>query len=237
MNERKEYTLEAVARQERGKEKNRKLRAQGKMPAILYGGDEDPEALAVDEKEFEHLLHEIRGESVLVNLEIDGKGDGIRMLIKEVQRHPVTDRMLHADFYRISETKKLRVEVPVHSEGTPIGVKEGGILETLTRSIEIKALPGKIPQHFSIDISELEVNSSVHISDLSIDPDIEVLTPQDTALFTVVPPKIEEVEEPAEEEEELLAAAEGEIEEPEVIGKGKKEEEEEGAEEEGEAKE
>ena len=219
------YVLDAEIREGKRKGVTRKLRAKDVIPAVLYGGEKEPSLLQIDRKEFERLLHKIAGESVLVSLRIKGTKQEEQIFIKEAQRHPITDTLIHADFYRVSMAKKLRVEVPIHAVGTPIGVKQGGILETLTRSIEIKCLPGKIPHHMEADISNLDINHSIHIRDLTIDPEIEVLTPKDTALFTIVPPKIEEVV-AAPEAVEGEEKPEGE--EPEVIGKGKaaKEEEE-----------
>lgn len=221
------YVLDAEIREGKRKGVTRKLRVKDLIPAVLYGGDQGPRMLQVDRKEFERLLHKIAGESVLVTLRIKGTKEDEQIFIKQAQRHPITDTVIHADFYRVSMTKKLRVEVPIHAVGTSAGVKKGGILETLTRSIEIKCFPGKIPQHMEVDISNLDINHSIHIRDLTIDPEIEVLTPRDTALFTIVPPKIEEVvaaPEAVEGEEKPEAV------EPEVIGKGKAAKEEEGEE-------
>ncbi len=224
MTETKEFTLEAEPRTGCGKGVARKLRAQGKIPVILYGDDKPPEPLAVDRATFEKLVHKVAGESMLINLKIKGTDKEEKIFIKAAQRDPVTDEMIHADFYRVSLSKKIRMEVPVHAGGVAIGVKKGGILETLLRSVEIRCLPLRIPKHFSIDISNLEINHSIHVRDIVVDPDIEILTPPDTPLFTVVPPKVEAEVAPTAE---AAAGEKVEAAEPEVIGKGKAEKEEE----------
>ncbi len=227
MRTQEEFYLKAESRKAHGKGVARKLRAAGFIPAVLYGDKQPPQMLTLNQKDFEYTLQKIAGESVLISLHIEGSDETEQVFIKEAQRHPVTDHIIHADLFRVPLTKKIRIEVPVHPAGKAVGVKKGGILETLTRSIEIKCLPTRIPQHIEVDISELEVHHSVHVRDITLEPEIEVLTPLDTALFTIVPPKIE-VEAPKEEEEGALIEGEKEIAEPEVIGKGKETKEESG---------
>lgn len=230
MTNNQEYVLEAEPRQGIGKGAARKLRAKGMIPAILYGEDREPEPLSINQSEFEKFLRKMAGESMLVTLNIKGKNKKERIFIKAIQRHPVTDRIIHADFYSVAPTKKIRVEVPVRPVGVCIGVKKGGVLEALVRTIEIKCLPEKIPHHIEVDVTNLDINHSIHASDVQIDdPDIEVLTPPETPLFTIVPPKVEIEVATAEE---VAEEAKPEEAEPEVIGKGKaaKEEEEKEAE-------
>ncbi|MCD6384806.1 50S ribosomal protein L25/general stress protein Ctc [Candidatus Sumerlaeota bacterium] len=226
MTEEQKYELAAEPRQVHGKGAARKLRARGMIPAVLYGENREPELLSVNQSEFEKFLHKMGGESMLVTLNIKGKNKKEKIFIKATQRHPITDHIIHVDFYSVAATKKIRVEVPVRPVGVCIGVKKGGVLEALVRTLEIKCLPDKIPHHIEVDVTNLDINHSIHTREIKIDdPDIELLTPPDTPLFTIVPPKVE-VE--AAAPEEAIEEEKPEAAEPEVIGKGKatKEEEE-----------
>jgi large subunit ribosomal protein L25 len=223
-----ELVLNARVKHDKGKGANHRLRAQGLVPAVLYGDDQPSEMLAVEAKEIEKLLHRYAGEAVIVTLKInDGEQKGTReqkTLVKDSQREPVTNRIVHVDFYRVSARKPIRVEVPIHGTGIPAGVKAGGILEHLARTIEIKCLPTQVPRFIEVDLTELAINHSIHVSNLKVTEGIEILSEPETVLFTVVPPKVEEVPVPAAAEVTEEAA------EPELVKK-KKEEEEEGEEE------
>jgi large subunit ribosomal protein L25 len=227
-----ELVLNARVRRDKGKGANHRLRAQGLVPAVLYGDDQPSEMLVVEGKEIEKLLHRYAGEAVIVTLKItDGEKKGEReqkTLVKDSQREPVTNRIVHVDFYRVSLRKAIRVEVPIHGTGIPAGVKAGGILEHLARTIEIKCLPTQVPRFIEVDLTELAINHSIHVSNLKVGEGIEMLSEPETVLFTVVPPKVEEVPVPA------AAEAVEEAAEPELVKKKKEgEEEEEGEEEKG----
>ena len=168
-----------------------------------------------------------RGENVLVNLKIDNKEKTV--MIKEIQRDPVEDKIIHVDFYKVSLQEKVTIKVPLEIVGEARGVKEkGGVLEQILRELEVKCLPKDIPEKITLDASELDIGHSFTVEKLKIPADIEVITPVDSTVVTVIAPTVLEEEKKPEEE----------ITEPELIKKAK-EEEEEGEEEEvveGEAK-
>ena len=197
-----------------GKGPARSARRAGEIPGVIYGAGEAPTALAVPKKEFE-LAVKNAGGNVIVALKLDGAAEQTA-IIREVQRDPISHDIIHLDFHHISLTEKVTVEVTVHLVGTPDGVKNGGgILEHITRTIEIECLPTQIPQHLEADVTALAIGDSIHVRDLVI-PNAEVLSDPDTTIATVVPPTV--MAEPTAE-----AAAPGAA-EPEVIAKGKGEE-------------
>ncbi|HEY7531075.1 MAG TPA: 50S ribosomal protein L25/general stress protein Ctc [Gemmatimonadota bacterium] len=209
-------TVEALRRDRTGKGAARSARRGGRIPAVLYGHGEESLALSVDGRRFERLLHEISVENTLLDLALDGQ-PALKVLVREIQRHPHRDEILHVDFFHVSMQEKITLEVPVVLVGTPRGVRlHGGILDHSMRDIEVLCLPSDIPEKVEIDVGELEIGQSVRISDLSI-PNVQILGDADRSVVSVVPPTV--IEEAAPEVE---AAAEGA--EPEVIAKGKEEE-------------
>jgi large subunit ribosomal protein L25 len=188
---------------------------------VIYGAGETPTALAVPKKEFELALKTAKaGGNVIVALRLDGAAEQTA-IIREVQRDPISHDILHLDFHHISLTEKVTVEVTVHLTGIPDGVKNGGgILEHITRTIEIECLPTQIPQHLEADVSALGIGDSIHVRDLVV-PNAEVLSDPDTTIATVVPPTV--MTEPV-----AAAPAAGTATEPEVIAKGKADETPEG---------
>jgi large subunit ribosomal protein L25 len=225
----KEVTLEAVTRTESGKGVARKMRARGKIPAVVYGKDEKPVALEMDYDRFHTAMKNASGENLLINLSIDGADSGKKALIKEIQRDPVDGHLLHIDFMHISMTEKIRVTVPVVLEGTPDGVKNfGGIMSWVIRHLDVFCLPKDIPDKITIDVSELKIHDSIHVNDIEAG-DIEILENPERTVVSIVPPTVVKEEVPAEGEEgeEGEEAAEGEPEEegePEVISEKKAEE-------------
>lgn len=218
-------SLQAAVRTGTGKGDARRMRRTGRIPAVVYGDRSAPVACSVDAKELSTVLHE-HGRNSLLSLVV-GNGEEQSedtAIVKELQRHPLDGHLLHADFYRISLTQKIVVEVRVESEGIPAGVRtEGGILEQLLHQLEVSCLPAEIPESISFDVTNLDIGDSVHVSDLSVTGDVEIVTDGDRSVFVVVPPSISQVE---EEEEEVLEEDE-EMQEPEVIERGKRDEEEE----------
>ena len=196
-----------------GKGPARQARFAGEIPGVIYGAGETPVALAVPKKEFELALKTAHaGGNVIVALRLDGAAEKTA-IIREVQRDPITHAILHLDFHHISLTEKVTVEVTVHLVGTPDGVKNGGgILEHITRTIEIECLPTQIPQHLEADVTALAIGDSIHVRDLNV-PNAEVLSDPDTTIATVVPPTVMT--------EAAAASAAGTSTEPEVIAKGK----------------
>src|SRR5436190_1750376 len=217
-----EAILEATARDTIGKNEARRTRRGGKVPAVLYGGDgHGATSIAVDPRALLRILHSEAGQNTLISLKLAGGGD-TRVLVKDFQLDPVTHSVLHADFYRVAMDKVLQVTIPVTVRGEPKGVKQqGGVLEFIRREIEIECLPGDIPEHVEIDISELMLHQGIRVRDVPVDPKWKPLTEGDAMLAHVIMPRAEEAPAPAE-----AAAAPAATAEPEVIKKGKKEEEE-----------
>src|SRR5688500_15640554 len=218
-------TLEAVKRDGRGKNEGNRLRASGKIPAVVYGSrkaGKAPEgvAVAVDPKALLRILHSESGANTLINLKVDG-GES-RVMVKEYQLDPITHALLHADFYQLAMDKEITVTVPIVLKGEPRGVKvQGGVLDFVTRDIQVQCLPTDIPEHIDIDVSELMLNQSIRLRDLPPSDKWKPLTDGDTMLVHVVMPKAEESAAAATAEAAAAAAA------PEVSKKGKTEEKEE----------
>ena len=216
-----EAILEAVERSQRGKNEARRLRASGKMPAVVYGVKEGGRAIAVDPKTLSKILRTELGANTLIQLKLDGGGD-TRVLVKEYQIDPVTHQLLHADFYRVAMDKVIRVTVTVVPRGEPKGVKQqGGVLDIVHRQIEIECLPADIPEHIMVDVSEMMVGMNVRVRDVATNAKWKALSDPDMMLLHVIIPKVEEV---APTPEAVAAAAGAAPAEPEVIKKGKKEE-------------
>ncbi|MFZ0595144.1 MAG: 50S ribosomal protein L25 [Bryobacteraceae bacterium] len=214
---RKDITIAAEPRDSRGKNAARRLRATGVVPAVLYGGQGQPEPVAVSPKELTRILHSTTGHNTIFNLDVAAKETSPVMII-DWQYDPVKDTLLHVDLKRIDLTKRLHVKVPVVTHGDPRGVKQqGGLLEVVTREIEIECLPDDIPEQFNIDVSELLIGQNVRASEVPLAGSMKLLSPGDAVIAHVVSLKAEAVEAaPAEP----VAAAPAE---PEVIKKGKKE--------------
>lgn len=211
-------TINVEKREETGKGAARSLRRQDMIPAILYrGGGSIP--IKLHKKEITQFINTTSGEQVMINLKFKD-GENKLALMKEFQVDPTKRELIHADFFEVSLTEKVKVSVHMSITGDPIGVKrDKGILQNLLREIEIECLPDKIPGHIKIDVSGLEIGQSFHVSDLKLSDDIKILTDPAEVIANVIAPIVEEVA-PAE-----AVAAEPEVTEPEVIKKGKKEEE------------
>jgi large subunit ribosomal protein L25 len=208
--------IKAEKREKTGKGPARRLRHTGKVPAVLYGPDVTEVCLALDKKDVNRILKQ--GENVIFEVSYDSEKWNV--MIKDMQVDPVTDELYHVDLIQISMDKPIRVYVPVHHVGEPVGVKsEGGIADWMTREIEIECLPSDIPEEIVVDISELHVNQSLRVEDITPPEGVRIVTDPDTVLVVIEAPVEEEVEVAAEEE--II----GEEEEPEVIRKEKEEEE------------
>ena len=222
-----EATLEAVKRSDRGKNEARRLRAAGSLPAVVYGarkGDAAPEGVpvSVDPKMLMRILHSDSGVNTLIKLRVDGAETSV--LVREYQLDPVTNKLLHADFYQLALDKLLVVTVPIAIKGEPRGVKlQGGLLDFVTREIEVECLPADIPEHIDLDVSELELHQSVRVRDLPPHPKWKTVSDGETMLVHVVMPKAEEAAAATAEAAPDAAAAPAA--EPEVAKKGKPEKE------------
>ncbi len=206
-------TLPAQKREGTGKGVARKLRAAGRLPAVLYGRELDPIHLSLDTKEAEQLFYSISVDNTIVELAVEGEKKPYETLIREIQVHPLRLTLTHVDFVRIQAGVTVDVNVPVHLIGIPEGVKNsGGVLEQIIHDLPLRCIPSKIPQSIDIDVTHLDVNESLHIYDVEFEEGIEVTIEQKRTICAVAIPKV--IEEP-EEEEELLEGEEVEGEEVE----------------------
>jgi len=222
-------TLEAKKRDGRGKNEARRLRVSGRIPAVVYGARKDgqvPEGVpvAVDPKEVLRILHSESGANTLINLKLEGAD--ARVMVRDYQLDPVTHQLLHADFYQLAMDRAIIVSVPIVIKGEPAGVKvQGGLLDFVTRDIQVQVLPTDIPESIVVDVSELMLHQSIRVRDLAVDPKWKAVTDGETMLVHVVMPKAEEVVAPVADAAAAPVAAAGT--EPEVIKKGKTDKEEE----------
>lgn len=208
-------TLNAEKRDKAGKGIARSLRRHGVVPAVLYrGGSSMP--IKINGKELTGFVQATAGEQVMVNLQFPD-GENRLALMKDYQVDPVIGELLHSDFFEVSLSEEIKVTVHLTTKGEPVGVKrDGGILQHGVREIEIQCLPDRIPGHIAVDVKDLEVGKSIHVSDLVLGEGIKVLTDPDEVIATVVMPAVEVVA--------AVAPVVEEVAEPEVIKKGKKEE-------------
>src|SRR5512134_385935 len=219
-----EATLQAEKRETRGKNEARRLRAKGRIPAVVYGVEKGKAVeIAVDPKALMKILHSDSGVNTLIGLNLEG-GD-TRVLVKEYQLDPIDHKLLHADFYQVAMDKALTVTVPIVLHGEAKGVKQqGGIVDFVHREIEIECLPGDIPEHIDVDVSELLMHEGVRVRDLRVEgAKWTPVSDADMMIVHVVALKAEAEPAPAE----AVAAAPAAPAEPEVIKKGKVEKEEE----------
>lgn len=211
---RKDITIAAEARGLRGKNEARRLRVRGQIPAIVYGSGRDPVSVAVSPKEVNKILHSKTGHNTIFNLSVTG-GEQEPVMVVDWQNDPIKGHLLHIDLKRIDLTVRITVKVPVHTVGEPRGVKEqGGLLELITREVEIECLPDEIPDQFDVNVKEMLVHQNFRASELPMAGSMKLLSPGDAVIAHVITLKAEAV---AEGEEK---AGEPEV----VVKKGKKEE-------------
>lgn len=199
-----DIVLTVEPREGRGRSDVRKLRAGGLLPGIIYGAGIEPVALSVPRSELLRVLHQ-HGAHPLVTIKVNG-GKEYLALVKGLQIDHVRQTALHVDFHRVQEDKPVQTEVEVALVGTPAGVKTGGILETIVRTVAIEALPRALPEHIEVDVSDLDIGSAVRVGDLVAPPGVTILSDPEQTLATVVAPKVEEAAPMSAEEAEALAA-------------------------------
>jgi large subunit ribosomal protein L25 len=220
MAERKEFTIKAARREGRGKNDARRLRASGRVPLTIYGGGGDSVSASASLAELAAILRTESGHNTIFTLDVDGEG-GYDVMFLDRQIDPVRGRLVHADLRRLVRGQKIEVAVPLHLTGEPVGVTDGGgVLEQMLREINIRVSPRDIPDSIDLDVSNLGVHDVLHVSDLQVADNVEILNEPETVLATVGIVQEEPVEAPAATTDEEGA-------EPEVIGKGKKDDEEE----------
>jgi large subunit ribosomal protein L25 len=207
--------LSATPRTESGKGVARKLRAQHRIPGVLYGHHREPQPLVLDARELDRLIEHFATETTVVELALDGQS--VRTLIREVQRHPYKRQVLHVDFQALVAGEKVTVDIPIVLVGIPAGVRVGGgVLDQVLRELTVEVDPSEIPNHIDVDVSALELAESVHVSDLVLPAGVTVLDDSDATVCVVGTPRVVEEEAPAEVE---ATGAE-----PELIRKTKEEE-------------
>lgn len=220
-----EILVSAESRADRGKNANRRLRAKGLVPAVVYGGKKDALAVSVDPKTLLKVLRSEAGRNTILNLDL-GDGSKTSAILKAWQVDPINEKFIHADFYRIAMDVALRVKVPIHTQGESRGVKvDAGILEIIMREVEVECLPGDIPERIDVDVTDLGIHGAIRVSDLKISDKVKVLDEADQIVVHVISVKEEAAPVAAATPAEGEAAAPAAPAEPEVMKKGKKEEE------------
>ena len=190
----------------------RRVRVAGQIPAVVYGAGQDPVAVVVDPKAVTRILHSESGHNTIFDLNVENAGSVIKAMIVDWQNEPIKGKLLHIDIKRIAMDKPMRVSVPIHLVGTPVGVKsQGGILDHVLREVEVECLPADIPSHLDVDVTGLGLNGAIHVSDLPHSGSIKFLGEENATVAHVTAVKAEAAAEP------VVATAT----EPEVAKKGK----------------
>lgn len=206
-------TLKAKPRNVNKRTVAKLLRSEGRVPAIVYGQSKEPIPISVDSVELLKTLRD-EGRNVIISLDLEGQSP-VNVMLQEHQMEPIRNTMVHADFYRIDLSSEVDVQVPIHLEGEAQGVKDGGILSQPLHELAVRAKPNEIPEMITIDVSPLEVNDSLLVSDLKDGRHYEIMEDESAAIVTILPPQTEAVVESGETQD-------GDV-EPEVINqKGEK---------------
>src|SRR5829696_9739326 len=216
MAEKKEYKVQAKQREGRGKNDARRTRREGMVPITVYGGGAETVAAVAPLRDLAAILRSEAGRNTIFTIDVDGAGTS-EVMFHDRQVDPIKGRLIHADLTRLVKGQKIEVTVPLHLVGEPIGVKEKqGVLEQIIREIDIRCEPRDIPDTLEVDVTNLDVHDTLHVSDIKVAEGVEILTDGEIVIATVGIVKEEVAATPAEGEEPA---------QPEVIGKGKKDEE------------
>ena len=208
--------LKAQPRDQKGKNAARKLRAAGKIPAVVYGHGESTRMVAVDAHELELLFKRVHWENTIIDIDVEGERAPVKALVREVQAHAHRPMIFHVDFQQIHAGEKIYVEIPIRLVGTSPGAKAGGVLMHTVTDLEIRTTPDRIPEFIEVDISGLGINDSVHLRDITLPEGVETDIDPDRTICSVAPPAVATAAE--------VAAVEPASSEPEVIKRGKEEE-------------
>ncbi len=211
--------LKAQMRTTKGNGPARAMRRDGRIPAVLYGPRTEPNMISIGAHDLDIILKQGSIGRSIINLDIDGVKETKATMVKEMQTHPVSQNVLHVDFYEVDMTRKIKVNVPVIATGQSVGVEFGGMLQIIRRELEVYCLPNKIPQAITIDITDLDIGGSVHVNDIETEGDVEIPHDVNFTVLTILSPK--KAEEEAEEVEEL---EEGEVAEAEAEAEAESEE-------------
>jgi large subunit ribosomal protein L25 len=197
------------SREDRGKNACRRLRVGGMVPGNVYGMSLDSFAVSVEARRIEEILRLGSGRNTIFTLSLGDGKDSRAVMLRELQRDPVSERLVHVDFMRVDPTKTFHVQVPVHLIGTPEGVKnEGGVVDFVHRQVEVSCLPSAIPDHLEVDISHLHINQNIAVKELVAGEGVEILDPPETILAIVGSPRVEAEETPTVEEGAEVAETE-----------------------------
>jgi len=189
---RKDITIEAEPRDSRGKNEARRLRVKGSSPAVIYGSGGDAIPIAISPKEITRILNSNTGHNTIFNVKVNG-GETTPVMIVDWQNDPIKDTLLHIDLKRIDLSKRIRVKVPVLTTGEPKGVKlQGGLHEVITREIEIECLPDEIPEHFTMDVTELMMGQGIRASQVALSGSMQLLSNPESVISHIVALKAEE---------------------------------------------
>jgi large subunit ribosomal protein L25 len=201
----KSVPLKAYPRTQSRRNGARKLRAAGRVPAVIYGRQAKPQNLEVSAKEFGDLIHHSVSENLLVDLSVENDARARRLaLVQEIQHHPLEGDVLHVDFHEVTEDEKVVIMVPLETAGEAAGVKNsGGVLEHVVFKLKVRALPRDLPEQMVVDVSHLELGKSIHLGDIKAPAGVEILGDKHISVISVALPRTEE--------EEVAAAAEGEV--------------------------
>src|SRR5262245_57230761 len=196
----KQVKLSASRRTGTGRTAVRKIKTQGAVPAIIYGGSEKSEPLQISKRDISAIFSHATGENILVELEIEGEKASRLALVQEVQHSPVGGDILHIDFHAVSMDEMIEADVPLQPTGTAEGVKTfGGLLEQSLRSLEIECLPKDLPDMISVDVSHLNIGDAIHVREIPLPKGVTTRISPDLTVFSVLPPAVEEEPAPAEE--------------------------------------
>jgi len=205
--------LTAVRRHGSGKENARKVLSQGKVPGVMYGKGLESRSVEFNRRDLEKFLGVARRGAVIVRLNVQDETETKESyaVVKEIQTNPRTDRVIHVDFYEVAFGKKFRIEVPIRVKGKAIGIEQGGVVEQVTRSLEVECLPRNVPEFLEVDVTPLEIGHSLHLEDVTFPEGVQPLEKDTkTTIVAVHAPRVEEVVTVAPEEEAVATeAAEG----------------------------
>ncbi|MBX3744304.1 MAG: 50S ribosomal protein L25 [Verrucomicrobiae bacterium] len=167
------------------------LRASGRIPTVIYGRQRVAQSLELNQRELDKLIAHSASENILVDLAIDGQGDQRLALVHDVQHDPLTGKVLHIDFHEVAADEQVTVTVPLETTGTPVGVKNGGVLEHVLFKVKVRALPADLPLVFEVDVSEMGVGQVLHLGELPVPPGVELLGDKKVPVLAVSAPKTE----------------------------------------------
>ncbi len=207
----KQHTLSASVRKRSGSGALKQMRREGFTPAVIYGATQENVNIKIDSKPFSDLLHASASENILVNIDIEGVEGGAKLaLIQDVQHDPITRTILHADFHAVNQNDEIHATIPLDLTGTPVGVKNGGLLQQQVHDLEVHCLPKNLPETISADVAGLEMNDILRISDLTPPEGVTLALAPDIIVALISEPRVADDADDAAASGAAPAAAEGE---------------------------